>query len=113
LQEAGFIFKTFVQYLEDTSTPFSIAPLKLVILRHDVDLLPQSSLRFAKIQAEMGVRGFYYFRAVSESWDEYIIKQIADLGHEVGDHYETMDSASAKLKVKSEKMGSIIRLMID
>jgi len=50
-------------------------------LRHDVDLLPGNSLRTAKIEAEMGLHGIYYFRAVPESWDEGIIRQIAALGH--------------------------------
>ena len=74
---------------------------KSIVLRHDVDLLPQKSLRFAKIQAELGIQGSYYFRAVPESWDERIIKEIADLGHEVGYHYENMDVVSAKMKKKS------------
>jgi len=64
---------------------------KTIILRHDVDLLPYNSLRFAEIQAKMGIRGTYYFRAVPESWDENIIKEIEALGHEVGYHYENMD----------------------
>jgi len=75
-----------------------------IILRHDVDLLPQNSLRFARIQAEMGIKGSYYFRAVPESWDENIIKEIASLGHEVGYHYENMDVASSKFKVESSKL---------
>lgn len=63
-----------------------------VILRHDVDMLPNSSLRFAKIQAEMGIKGSYYFRAVPCSWDEKVILEISNLGHEVGYHYENMDT---------------------
>jgi len=64
------------------------------IFRHDVDKLPQSSLLFAKIQNEVGIEGSYYFRFVPESWNEQIIKQIADMGHEIGYHYETMDTAN-------------------
>jgi len=70
---------------------------KTIILRHDVDLLPQNSLCFAKIQATMGIQGSYYFRAVPESWDESIIKEIQDLGHEVGYHYENMDTCNGDL----------------
>ncbi|MBR5176964.1 MAG: hypothetical protein IKW89_13720 [Bacteroidales bacterium] len=61
-----------------------------LVLRHDVDLLPGNSLRTAKIEAEMGMRGIYYFRAVPESWDEGIIREIAALGHEIGYHYESL-----------------------
>jgi len=67
---------------------------KSIVLRHDVDLLPQNSLLFAKIQAGLGISGTYYFRAVPESWDEGIIKEIRDLGHEVGYHYENMDTCN-------------------
>jgi hypothetical protein len=70
---------------------------KTIILRHDVDLLPKNSLRFAKIQATMGMQGSYYFRAVPESWDEVIIKEIANLGHEVGYHYENMDTCNGNI----------------
>lgn len=72
-----------------------------IILRHDVDLLPENSLRFAKIQAELGIKGSYYFRAVPESWDENIIKSIAGMGHEVGYHYENMDTVARKFQSRS------------
>lgn len=61
-----------------------------VQLRHDVDLLPQYSLRIAQLEAEHGLRAIYYFRAVPESWDEAIILKIKDLGHEIGYHYESL-----------------------
>ena len=36
------------------------------------------------------MRGVYYFRAVPESWDEAVIRKIAELGHEIGYHYESL-----------------------
>ena len=59
-------------------------------LRHDVDLRPQNSLRTARMEAGKGMLGIYYFRAVTESWDEGIILEIASLGHEIGYHYESL-----------------------
>ena len=61
-----------------------------LILRHDVDLLPANSLRTARLEASMGMPGIYYFRAVPESWNEEIIREIASLGHEIGYHYESL-----------------------
>ena len=61
-----------------------------LIMRHDVDLRPRNSLRTARLEAEKGIKGIYYFRAVPESWDEGIIKEIASLGHEIGYHYESL-----------------------
>ena len=60
----------------------------IVILRHDVDRRPLNALTTAKLENELGIRGTYYFRIVPESFDETIIKQIAELGHEIGYHYE-------------------------
>jgi hypothetical protein len=92
----GFEVSTFFNFLKTDAS-------KMVILRHDVDLFPENSLRFAKIQAEIGIKGSYYFRAVPESWDEVIIKEIVDLGHEVGYHYENMDTAYRKVKGERRK----------
>lgn len=63
---------------------------KVMILRHDVDKKPQNSLKTAQLQNQLGVKGTYYFRAVPESFDIEIIKKIADLGHEIGYHYEDL-----------------------
>lgn len=65
-----------------------------LVLRHDVDLLPGNSLRTAKLEAEIGLLGIYYFRAVPESWDEKIIKEIASFGHEIGYHYESLTTCN-------------------
>lgn len=84
----GYAFQTFYQFIENPKE-------RVVILRHDVDLLPLHSLRFAKIQSELGIVGSFYFRMVPESYNEEIIKEIASLGHEIGYHYETMDTTSS------------------
>ena len=86
----NYTFQTFNNYLKSPNS-------KVVLLRHDVDDLPENSLRFAKIQYELGIKGVYYFRAVPQSWDVKIIKEIASLGHEVGYHYETMDTADGNV----------------
>lgn len=96
LISAGYDFQTFQNFLKAPNR-------KVIILRHDVDLLPENSLRFAKIQHEFGISGTYYFRAVPESWHEGIIMDIAAMGHEIGYHYETMDTASSKVKGKGAK----------
>ena len=83
-------FQTVKDFLQNTKP-------KSIILRHDVDLLPENSLLFAKEQEKKSIQGSYYFRAVPESWDEKIIKEIANLGHEIGYHYETMDTAKGDI----------------
>lgn len=71
-------------------------------LRHDVDLKPQNSLRTARLEAEKGLFGIYYFRAVPESWDETIIRQIAALGHEIGYHYESLTTCNGDVDAAYE-----------
>ncbi|MBE0637806.1 MAG: hypothetical protein IH598_04740 [Bacteroidales bacterium] len=100
LQHAGFFFQTFKEYLQDPMQD------KAIILRHDVDLLPQNSLQFAQIQHDFGVKGSYYFRAVPESWDEKVIKEIHALGHEVGYHYENLTTCKGNLEQALEDFKS-------
>ena len=90
-------------------------PFEVLTLRHDVDLKPQNSLRTAKIEAGKGMKGIYYFRAVPESWDEDVIREIAALGHEVGYHYESLttcagdvDKAYADFCANLEKLRAIV-----
>jgi hypothetical protein len=105
----GFQFSPFRDYIYN-QTLFTLNvnsetanPEQLAVLRYDVDAFPNNSLDFARIQHHMGIRGTYYFRVVPESWDEQIIGKIASMGHEVGYHYETMDSVNAKCKMQKTK----------
>jgi len=93
LQEQAFSFSPFNEFIQSKEK-------RIICLRHDLDALPENSLEFAKIQAALGIKGSFYFRAVPGSWDEGIIKEIADLGHEVGYHYEDLSFAQAKLKAE-------------
>ena len=72
-------------------------PFAALTLRHDVDLLPRNSLRTARMEAEIGLKGIYYFRAVPESWDEGVIREIAALGHEIGYHYESLTTCDGDI----------------
>ena len=83
LDAQGYIFTTFKEY-------FSNHKKKVVILRHDVDKLPNNALRMANLENRLGIEASYYFRNVKESYNEDIIKQIADMGHEIGYHYENL-----------------------
>lgn len=87
----GYSFQTFNDFLKSPKQ-------KSIVLRHDVDLMPKNSLEFARIQNKRGVKGVYYFRAVKESWDEKIIKEIHSLGHEIGYHYENLTTCNGDLE---------------
>jgi hypothetical protein len=93
----GYACRTYLQHVEER-TPSS----REVILRHDVDLHPDRSLRIAQLQHEMGVAGTYYFRSVRESFVPTIIEKIAALGHEIGYHYEDLTLARGDVALALE-----------
>ncbi len=87
LKSAGYSFMTVAGYLHKPCVP-------AVILRHDVDAMPANSRICAEMENRLGITGTYYFRTVAGAWDEEVIREIHNLGHETGYHYE--DLAAAK-----------------
>ncbi|TGC11608.1 hypothetical protein CUN85_01435 [Methanolobus halotolerans] len=72
---------------------------KCIILRHDVDRAVDRNLAMARLEAKYGIRSTYYFRHVRDVFIPGAIQEVAELGHEVGFHYEVMDKAKGdKLK---------------
>ena len=77
--------------LRQAQGPNEIAsPTKYIILRHDVDLKAENSVETAKIEHSLGIKASYYFRVVPDSDKPECIRAIADMGHEIGYHYEDM-----------------------
>jgi hypothetical protein len=88
LQSREHKFIPINEYLNSSNL---VASQKTIRLRHDVDLLPKNALEMARLEFENGIRGTYYFRIVPESFDVAVIEKIAELGHEIGYHYEDVD----------------------
>jgi hypothetical protein len=91
LEKKDYEFQTVHEFFSNTLC-------KTIILRHDVDLKPENSLKFARIQNNFGIRGTYYFRAKSCSWNESIVREIHSLGHEIGYHYENLSDCKGDYK---------------
>lgn len=91
IKEQGFSFETFRDFSNKLKSG------KVMVLRHDVDARKENSLEFARIQNSLNIHGTYYFRIVPESYDVEVIKEIASLGHEIGYHYETMDTSKGNV----------------
>ena len=64
-----------------------------IILRHDVDRKPDRAQKMAHIEHDHGITSTYYFRTVKEVFQPGIIRDISNLGHEIGFHYEVLDKA--------------------
>jgi len=95
LQGRGYGFQAFKDFLRCP------AP-KAVVLRHDIDRLPNNAVKMARLERGLGVAGTYFFRVVTGVWDEDAMARIAAWGHEIGYHYEDLaltggDSYSAIL----------------
>ena len=85
LLDDGYRFRAYDEAVEADS----------VLLRHDVDLSPQRSLRVAEIEADLGVSSTYFFLLGSPMYNPLdrptreAIRSIESLGHDVGLHFST------------------------
>ncbi|MBK8845471.1 MAG: hypothetical protein IPO27_02490 [Bacteroidetes bacterium] len=68
---------------------------QFVLWRHDIDFSPQRALACAKIENSEGVKGTYFLHLHSEYYNLLeknvfnIIKEIIELGHDIGVHFDT------------------------
>lgn len=69
------------------------SPPRGVLLRHDVDRKPGNALEMAEAEAARDIQSTYYFRILDMSFDPAIIKAVAEMGHEIGYHYEDLSLA--------------------
>jgi hypothetical protein len=66
----------------------------VAVWRHDVDLSPQAALSMGRVEAILGVRSTYYFNLRSDFYHVLeaavasIVKELAQLGHEIGLHLD-------------------------
>lgn len=72
-------------------------PERYIVLRHDVDRKVENALKMARIEAERGVSVTYYFRIIDKTFRPKVLKQVERLGHEVGYHYEDVDTVGGDL----------------
>lgn len=86
--DKGYQIATFTDYLNDNIGE------RYVIMRHDVDEQANNALRMAQIEKDLGVKATYFFRMVKQSNKPEVIRQIAEMGHEIGYHYEDLSSAN-------------------
>ena len=81
---------SFISFKQSLGQKKSVDNYRNIILRHDVEQKYEIALQFAKIQNELGITGAYFFRLLPNHFNQDIVKQIADLGHEIGYHYDDL-----------------------
>ena len=92
IKNSGYTTFTMIDFFEIQKKQ-SIKDLNFIILRHDVDKMPENALEMAIIENKLGIHSTYYFRSTKDVFRPDIIKQICDLGHEIGYHYEVLVKA--------------------
>ena len=91
LKANGYTFQPFEDFVRHPKD-------KVVVLRHDVDKLPQNAVDLATIEKSLGLPASYYYRIVKESNVPKLIEEVRDLGHEIGYHYEDLTLAKGDKK---------------
>ena len=81
LLNQGFSFQTFEAFITNPKQ-------KTVVLRHDIDKIPENAILMADLENKLGIKASYHFRIIKESNDPVCIENIVLLQHEVGYHYE-------------------------
>lgn len=86
-------------YLISTCMDYSMGVRgeRQLVLRHDMDLLPARALQIGQLEADLGVRATYFVRLHANEYNALshenlrILRQLAELGHEIGLHAEPVD----------------------
>lgn len=103
IKSSGYSFQT----LQD----FILKPkLKVVILRHDSDIWPKNDLKMAMIEHEEDIKASYYFR-IPKTFNQAIIKRIAEFGHEIGYHYEDLSVTKGNMALAIQRFENNLALL--
>ena len=105
IKNCDFSLKHYFDVLVSLKNEYAIGTLKeferlkkskkFIILRHDVDFSLEYALELAKKESEHKIRSTYFVLFNGEYYNPFdnknskIIKEISDLGHEIGLHYDT------------------------
>jgi len=88
----GYRFHTCAEYARRRPENDLIA-----VLRHDIDVQPESAPGMARIEAGLGIAGTYFFRLHANEYNALshenlaIMRDLVAMGHEVGLHAEPLD----------------------
>ena len=98
---------------------------KCVILRHDIDNSIEKAVALAEIEKALGVRSTYFVLLTSDFYNVASVKsleglhRIADLGHEIGLHFDEMayledkrDDVPGLIKREADILGQILGMDI-
>lgn len=116
--------------LEDgfTFTDFSTLERDEIVLRHDVDLSPETALEMARIEADLGVQSTYCFLLTTPIYNllevdnANALHEIESLGHDVALHFNThhywserprTDQLTAQVLAELDVLGQLVDQDVD
>ena len=91
----------------------------IVLWRHDIDYSPQRALALARIETAKGMRGTYFFQLRSHFYNllepciEPVIREIAELGHKIGLHFDPLPYYNAAYPNPEKHMAEQLAVEID
>ena len=77
-----------------------------IILRHDIDENIRFALDVAKIESKYGIKATYYFRLTKKVFVPKIMNLIKSFNHEIGYHYETVDSNKGDMNLAIDEFSN-------
>lgn len=95
---------TLAQYLQKEKKEST----SYAIMRHDIDRMPQRALEMAEVEYQCGVQSTYYFRAQKGTYIPEIMGKIASFGHEIGYHYETVDTCKGNIVAAQQLFSKVL-----
>jgi len=92
-----------------------IMPDKYIAIRHDVDYFPKRALVMAGIEAKRKISSTYYVRRRFFDSDPDLVRQVAALGHQIGYHYEEVDThqKAPNMQVARDAVGFFVGSLLD
>jgi len=89
----GYLLTSLADWYENQFYPGR----KVIVLRHDVDFIPEGAYKMFLIEKDRNIKSTYYFRWSTAN--EKIVKSISSAGFEVSLHYETLATYCKKYKI--------------
>ena len=77
-------------YLVQPNTGTNHSLQKTIVLRHDIDAMPENALAMARVENEAGVSTSYFLKTRPDILIPGIVEEIASLKHTIGYHYEDL-----------------------
>tara|TARA_B110000908_G_C10263653_1_gene461465 strand:+ start:2755 stop:3567 length:813 start_codon:yes stop_codon:yes gene_type:complete len=79
-----------------------------IVVKHDVETNVSKALKLAKIESKYNIFATYYVQSCLLKDNEYQLKEIAALGHEVTYHYDVLDSNNGDYEIAINEFNKTI-----